>query len=123
MIPALALLIHIAIILIMMISKEIKYRKILANGVKSIGFINKVLETGNYIKKQPEVKLELDVLEENGNKFLGEIITVVHFAELELLKEGEPVSVIYNINNKKEILIDSKSDTEKLRDKTDCYKK
>lgn len=105
-----------------MISKEIKYRKILANGVKSVGFINKVTETGNYIKKQPEVKLELDVLEENGNKFLGEIITVVHFAELELLKEGESIPVIYNINNKKEISIDSKPDIEKLRDKIDHYK-
>lgn len=54
---------------------------------------------------------------------MGEIITVVHFAELELLKEGEPVPVIYNINNKKEISIDSKPDTEKLRDKIDYYKK
>lgn len=121
-IPALVLLIPISITLVIMILKEVKYRKILASGIKSVGFINKVTETGNYIKKQPEVKLEIDVLEENGNKFSGEIITVVHFAELELLKEGESVPVIYNSNSKKEISIDIRPDIEKLRDKIDHYK-
>jgi len=121
-IPALVLLIPITIVLITMIFKEIKYKKILDNGIKSVAFIKKATETGNYIKKQPEVKLELDVLEENGNKFAGEVTTVVHFAEVGLLKEGEPIPVIYKINNKKEISIDIKPDVKALQDKIDRYK-
>lgn len=121
-IPALVLLIPITFVLITMILREIKYREILANGVKSVGFIKKATETGNYIKKQPEVKLEMDVLEENGDKFSGEVTTIVHFAEVNLLKEGEPIPVIYKINNKKEISIDTKPDVKKLQDKIDHYK-
>lgn len=121
-IPALALVIPIAIVLITIILREIKYRKIVANGVKSVAFIRKVIETENYIKKQPEVKLDLDVIDDNGNKFFGEATTVVHFAELDLLKEGEPIPIIYSINNKKEISIDRKPDFKKLQDKIKNYK-
>jgi hypothetical protein len=122
-IPALALLIPLVIVLIIMILREVKYKKNLANGVKSVGFITKITETRNDSKKKPEVKLELNVLEENGNEFFGEVTTVVHYAELEFLKEGEPVPIIYKLNNKQEISIDRKPDVNQLKDKIDRYKK
>ncbi|EKQ57917.1 MULTISPECIES: hypothetical protein [unclassified Clostridium] len=121
-IPALALLIPLIAVSIIMIFREAKYRRIRANGVQSAGFIKKATETGNYIKKQPEVKLELNVLDENGNAYSGELTTIVHFAELELLKEGEPIPVIYNINNKNEITIDKKPDVRKFREQIENYK-
>lgn len=122
-IPTLALLIPIAIVLLITIFREVKYRKILSKGIKSVGFIKKVTETGNYIRKMPEIKLELDVLGGSGNKFSGEVMTVVHPAELEFLKKGEPVPVIYNIDDKNDISVDRKPDVDKLKEQISEYKK
>lgn len=69
-----------------------------------------------------EVKLELDVLEQNGSKFLGEVTTVIRYAELEFLKEGEPVPVIYKLDNKEEISIDRKPNVNELKDRINNYK-
>lgn len=122
-IPALVLIIPLAAVLVIMVLREVKYGKLLAGGVKSVGFIKKVEQIGTNVKKRPEVKLELEVLEENGNKFQGEVITTIHPAEMEFLKEGEPVPVIYKINNKKEISVDRKPDVAKLKEQIEKYKK
>ncbi len=123
MIPTLALIIPLAIIITTMISREVRYKKALANGVKSVGLIRKVTETGKkYSRKLEEVKLELDVLEQNGSKFLGEVTTVIRYAELEFLKEGEPVPVIYKLDNKEKISIDRKPNVNELKDRINNYK-
>lgn len=122
LIPALALLIPLALALIIIISREVRYRKTLSNGVKSVGFIRKVKEIGNQSKRKPEVKIELDILGENGKKFYGEVTTIIHQAELEFLKKGEPVPVIYKLDNNKEIVIDRKPNVNELKDKIESYK-
>lgn len=122
MVPMLVLIIPIAIIFKTIVAREIRYRKSLANGVKSVGFIKDMVQTGNYLKKQPEVKIELDILDQNGNIFFGEVTTVVRLVELDFLKKGEPVPVIYKIHNKKEISIDRKPDIKKLKDKIEDYR-
>lgn len=121
-IPALALLIPLATALIIIISREVKYKKTLANGVKSVGFIRKIKETGNHSGRKAEVKLELDVLGENDKKFYGEVTTIVHSAELEFLKKGEPVPVIYKLDNNKEIAVDRKPNVNELKEKIESYK-
>lgn len=122
LVPALILFIPIIIILGTMAKREIKYRQTLAGGVKTVGFIKKVTQTGTYKMKQPEVKMELEVLDDNGSKFPGEVITFVRPVELDFLKKGEPVPVIYKINDKKEIAVDRKPDIMKLKDKIADYK-
>lgn len=122
LIPALILIIPIIIILGTIVKREIRYKKILSNGIKSVGIIREVTQTGNNKGKNPEIKIELDVLNEEGSVFLGEVITNVRKQELEFLKKGEPVPIIYKMNNKNEIYIDRKPDVQKLKGKIDEYK-
>lgn len=121
-IPAIILVIPILIIFSTIVMREIRYKKTVANGIKSVGLIEKVTKTGTYLRKHPEVKFELDVLDENGNAFHGEVITAIRMEELEMLKEGEPVPIIYKIDNKEEIYIDRKPELQKLRDMVKKYK-
>ena len=121
-IPAVILVIPILIIFSTVAMREIRYKKAVANGIKSVGLIKKVTKTGMYLRKHPEVKFELDVLDDDGNAFSGEVITAVRMEELEMLKEGEPVPIIYKIDNKEEISIDRKPELQKLRDMVKKYK-
>ncbi|WP_459478769.1 hypothetical protein [Clostridium saccharoperbutylacetonicum] len=122
LVPALVLIVPLIAIIFTVALRELRYRKAIANGIKSVGLIKNVSKTGNYVRKLPEVKFEFDVLDENENSFYGEVTTVIREEELELLKEGIPVPVIYKIYNNSEITIDRKPEVQKLRDKVENYK-
>ncbi|OOM72221.1 hypothetical protein [Clostridium sp. BL-8] len=122
LIPALILIIPLIALLIIMIIREVKYGKLLAGGVKSVGIIKKSTQTGNYIRKRPEVKFELTILEEDGAEFNGEVIATVHSGELEFLKEGEAIPIIYKSNDKKQIYIDRKPNINKLKEQINKYR-
>jgi hypothetical protein len=122
LVPALVLIIPLLTLVIIMIIREVKYGKLLAGGVKSVGIIKKSIKTGNYIRKRPEVKFEITILEEDGNEFNGEVITTVHPGELEFLKEGEPIPIIYKINDKNQVYVDRKPNVNKLKEQINQYR-
>jgi hypothetical protein len=70
--------------------------KLKASGVKSVGFIKSLQQTGVYINNQPQLNIQLEVLNARGEKFMTSLKTVVSLTALSSVKEGVPLSIIYD---------------------------
>ncbi|URZ00401.1 hypothetical protein [Clostridium felsineum] len=121
LIGMIALLIPIIVILRVIVLPILRSNSLSANGIKNIGFIKNVVQTGSTMNNQPGVKIQLEVIEENGERFLGEVETFVQLTELSFLKDGYPIPIMYNPEKKTRIMVDPNPDLEKLQDKIDYY--
>ncbi len=85
--------------------KKIKniQKKHSSKGVEANAIILTMEETGLYTNKQPQVKLQVQVLPERGRNFVTEIKPVLSLMELDTIKTGSMVTVLYNPSNTKEV--------------------
>jgi len=72
-------------------------------GIEANAIILTMEETGHYTNKQPQVKLQVQVLPEKGRNFVTEIKPVLSLIELDSIKTGTVVTVLYNPSNTKEV--------------------
>jgi len=71
-------------------------------GIEADAVILKMEETGRYIKKMPQVRLQVQVTPDTGRNFVAETNEVSVNPEL---KEGSIVKVKYNPNNRRELML------------------
>jgi hypothetical protein len=74
-----------------------------SKGIEANAIILTMEETGQYTNKQPQVKLQVQVLPERGRNFVTEIKPVLSLVELDSIKTGTMVTVLYNPSNIKEV--------------------
>lgn len=110
-----ATIIEVAIVLaafaiLYIVSQFIQKRKInkghkqhSSKGIEANAIILTMEETGLYMNKLPQVKLQVQVLPERGRNFVTEIKPVLSLLELDALKTGSMVTVNYNPSNIKEV--------------------
>ncbi len=78
------------------IVREIRERRLLANGLAAEAQIVAVVPTGNYFNHQPEMRIRLEVRPVQGQAFEAELIRVVGVADMPRLAPGREVSVRYS---------------------------
>lgn len=91
------------------------------NGIPTIGFLKSYSQTGVYINEQPKIRLVMDVLDENGNTFTGEMKKVIPLTELHQLQVGMPLSIMYNPAKPEKLAMDPNPDYDKMQDLFDRY--
>lgn len=60
-------------------------------------------QTGLYLDHKPQVKMQMQVLPEQGRNFVAEIKEILSFLDLDAIKAGSLVIVKYNPANIKEV--------------------
>lgn len=95
-------------------------KRMQANGTKSVGFVKSLAQTGTYINEQPEVRIAVEILQDNGSMAEAEVKTIVPLTELAQLQPGTPIPVVYDPTTM-ECIFDNTPDTELLQDKIDRY--
>ncbi len=100
----------LAFAILYVVSQLIQKKKITGNqkkhsgkGIEASAIILTMEETGHYTNKQPQVKLQVQVLPERGRNFVTEIKPVLSLVELDSIKTGTVVTVLYNPSNTKEV--------------------
>lgn len=91
------------------------------NGIPTLGILKAYEQTGVFINEQPQIRLVLDVLDENGDTFTGEVTEIIPLTDLHQLKAGMPFSVIYDQTNPKKMGMNPNPDNEKMQDLFDRY--
>ncbi|MBC1558629.1 hypothetical protein HCB21_08065 [Listeria booriae] len=89
------------------------------NGIRSIGFIKSMSQTGTMVNNKPMVRFELEVIDEQSELFITEIKEVISLTALAEIQVGTVLPVIYN--NRGEVGIDDTPDLEKMQDAIDKY--
>jgi hypothetical protein len=60
-------------------------------------------QTGLFMNRQPQVKMQMQVIPDKGRNFVAEVKQVLNSFDLEVIKTGSIVTVLYNPTNTKEV--------------------
>ena len=86
--------------------KKNQRKKLLADeGVEAEAVLLNMQQTGLYVNKQPQVKLQMQVQPYSGQDFITETKEVLTFVDLAQLQIGGTLVVKYNPENRKEIML------------------
>lgn len=91
------------------------------NGIPTLGILKSYSQTGVFINEQPQIRMVMDVLDENGNIFTGELKSVFQLTELHQLQVGMHFSVMYNPAKPEKLALNPNPDYEKMQDLVDRY--
>lgn len=91
------------------------------NGIPTLGILKSYSQTGVFINEQPQIRMVMDVLDENGNIFTGELKNVFPLTELHQLQVGMPLSVMYNPAKPEKLAMNPNPDYDKMQDLLDRY--
>lgn len=80
-------------------------RRLLRDGTEADAVLLNVEQTGLYVNKQPQVKLQLQVHPLIGRNFVSEAREVISLIDLGRLRIGSSLKVKYNPANTKEITV------------------
>lgn len=88
---------------------------------QTVGFIRGIQRTGLTINDQPQLLIQLDVLDENGTVFQASCKEIIPLEMLFLLTSSMLLPVRYKSSNKESISIDPNPSEEKIYDVIDRY--
>ena len=85
-------------------AEKIKQR-LKKEGVMAEAVLLEMEQTGLYVNKLPQVRLQMRVKHESGGNFISETREALTLADLAQLPVGSTVKVRYNPRNRKEIML------------------
>ena len=74
-------------------------------GVEAKASVLSVEQTGLFLDRNPQVRLQVQVMPERGRNFVVEIKEIISLADLQLIKPGSTVIVKYKPGNNNEIIL------------------
>jgi hypothetical protein len=91
--------------LVFFISRNKKQRRLSKMGIEAHAVLLHMQQTGLFVNKRPQVRLQLQVESETGWKFVAEAKEVLTFMDLAHLHIGGSLWVKYNPANVKEVML------------------
>lgn len=88
-----------------LIKKSFLNRRLRTEGVEGQAIILSMQQTGLYVNNLPQVKMQMKVEQPAGRNFIAETKEVLTFIELSMIRVGSKMTVRYNPENHKEIMI------------------
>ena len=89
--------------------------------IHTVGFIRSIRQTGTYINENPQMRIQLDVLNESGGLFQSTLTAVFALSEMHMLTPAHPIPVLYNPSNLSDVILDHHADPEHIQSILDRY--
>lgn len=83
----------------------IPHRRLMRTGTEANATILTVSQTGLYVNRMPQVKLEVQVQPAGGRSFIAEVRHVLDFVQIPHFQSGRSVRVKYNPANPKQVTL------------------
>ena len=85
--------------------EKLRTKQLRKRGVEAQAILLNVQQTGVYINRLAQVKLQMQVYPKVGRNFITEVFEVMDRSDLKQLRIGDIVLVKYNPSNTKEVIV------------------
>lgn len=85
--------------------ERLRIRQLRKRGVEAQAILLNIQQTGIYINRLAQVKLQMQVYPKVGRNFITEVFEVMDRSDFKQMRVGDIVLVKYNPSNTKEVMI------------------
>ena len=84
---------------------KVRDQRVMENGVETTAVVIDLDETGNYVNREPEIEVTVEIKPEGGEEFTAKAVKVMGPVELKRYDVGTTVTVRYDPDDRRHVVL------------------